>query len=131
MNLDMGIEHSPMFFEIDLERLFKALERRRGAVAQVSLFPPATRDIALVIDRASTHEKVLGAIAKFPKRKHLVDALLFDLYEGPNITADKKSLAYALTYQSLERTLNDKEVEQIREKIIQRLEKELKATLRE
>jgi phenylalanyl-tRNA synthetase beta chain len=55
---------------------------------------------------------------------------LFDVYEGEQMGAGKKSLAYALTYQADDRTLNAKAVLKIRNKIVRRLEQELGATLR-
>ena len=56
---------------------------------------------------------------------------LFDVFEGEQVGQGKKSLAYSLTYQSFERTLSDQDVEVVRNKIIQRLQRELNATLRE
>jgi phenylalanyl-tRNA synthetase beta chain len=55
---------------------------------------------------------------------------LFDVYRGEQIGADKKSLAYQLTYQHAERTLTDEEVAKLRERIVKRLEQELSAKLR-
>jgi phenylalanyl-tRNA synthetase beta chain len=55
---------------------------------------------------------------------------LFDVYRGEQIGAGKKSLAYSLTYQLPDRTLTDKQVLAIRQRIIQRLKKELDAHLR-
>jgi phenylalanyl-tRNA synthetase beta chain len=55
---------------------------------------------------------------------------LFDLYEGEQVGAGKKSLAYALTYQADDRTLAAKDVNKVRTKIIRRLESVLGATLR-
>ena len=56
--------------------------------------------------------------------------MLFDVYEGEQVDKGKRSLAYSLTFQATDRTLNDKEVEKMRKKIMKRLEHEFKATLR-
>jgi len=55
---------------------------------------------------------------------------LFDVYRGEQLPAGKKSLAYALTYQADDRTLNAEAVEKLRKKIVRRLEQELGAVLR-
>jgi phenylalanyl-tRNA synthetase beta chain len=55
---------------------------------------------------------------------------LFDVYRGEQIGAGKKSLAYALTYQADDRTLDAKATAKIRTKIVRRLERELDASLR-
>ena len=62
--------------------------------------------------------------------KLLVDLRLFDVYRGGQIPAGKKSLAYNLTFQAVDRTLTDEETRKLRAKIIGRLERELSATLR-
>ena len=58
------------------------------------------------------------------------EVALFDLYRGDQAGPGRKSLAYALTYQADDRTLTDKEVGQVRGRIVKRLEKELNAQLR-
>ena len=62
--------------------------------------------------------------------KTVTDSRLFDVYRGEQIGANKKSLAYSLTYQSPDKTLTDAEVAAIRNKIVKRLEQEVKAKLR-
>jgi phenylalanyl-tRNA synthetase beta chain len=61
----------------------------------------------------------------------LQDIELFDLYEGKQIGAGKRSLAYHLTFQSPGKTLTDKEVKKLRQRIIQQLERNLGAHLRQ
>ncbi len=61
----------------------------------------------------------------------LTDVHLFDVYRGDQIGKGKKSLAYSLTYQALDRTLTDNEVRDIRRKILRRLEREIGAQLRQ
>jgi len=57
-------------------------------------------------------------------------AELFDVYTGPPVPAGKKSLAFAVTYQALDRTPSDEEGARERRRIVARLERELGATLR-
>jgi len=56
---------------------------------------------------------------------------LFDVYQGKQVPEGKKSLAFALRYQSLERTLTDEEVDKIQQKMLKKLEKETGAVLRQ
>jgi phenylalanyl-tRNA synthetase beta chain len=60
----------------------------------------------------------------------VVDIRLFDVYRGEQIGSGKKSLAYSLTYQAPDRTLTDKDVAKIRNKIARRLEREFGAYIR-
>jgi phenylalanyl-tRNA synthetase beta chain len=57
-------------------------------------------------------------------------ATLFDVYEGEQVDEGKRSLAYSLTFQAIDRTLTDEEVGKIRNKIVKRLQHEFQATLR-
>jgi phenylalanyl-tRNA synthetase beta chain len=56
---------------------------------------------------------------------------LFDVYQGKGMEVGKKSLGFSLTYQASDRTLNDKDVEQIRNRIIKKVNQNFQATLRE
>jgi phenylalanyl-tRNA synthetase beta chain len=62
--------------------------------------------------------------------KLLVDVRLFDVYRGGQIGVGRKSLAYALTFQAEDRTLTDKDVAKVQDRIVRRLERELGAKLR-
>ncbi|MBF0350145.1 MAG: phenylalanine--tRNA ligase subunit beta [SAR324 cluster bacterium] len=95
----------------------------------LSSYSPIYEDLAFVVNANIPSEMVTSLIARIGRPLlHKVD--LFDVYEGEQIEKDKKSLAYSLTYQSFERTLTDKDVEDVRNKIISRLKHELNAVLR-
>ncbi|TET97762.1 MAG: phenylalanine--tRNA ligase subunit beta [Anaerolineales bacterium] len=114
--------------ELDVEMVIHAIPESID-VELVKAFPPVLEDLAIVVDEAIPAERVLGVIRK-AGGDLLEDIRLFDLYRGEQIEADKKSLAYALTYQALDRTLTDEEVAGLRKKIVKALEKELGAYLR-
>jgi len=103
------LDGSPIFVaELDFERLL-AVARPLQGVQTPSRFPPADRDIAVVIDEATPHAEVEAAIraAAGP----LVETVrLFDVYRGEPIAAGRKSLAFALRYRASDRTLEDDEV---------------------
>jgi phenylalanyl-tRNA synthetase beta chain len=93
----------------------------------ISRFPAVVRDIALVVDAGVTHRQVMDVITGFP----LVTLVsLFDLYTGGKLPAGKKSLAYRITFQSSTQTLTDEAANKVQQKIIDKLAKELGATLR-
>ena len=90
-------------------------------------FPSTVRDMALVVDIGITNQRILDIIKGFSL---ISEAVLFDVYSGKQVAADKKSLAYRLVYQSPTHTLTDEDVNKVQEQILNRLMKELGATLR-
>ncbi|PWH18689.1 MAG: phenylalanine--tRNA ligase subunit beta [Anaerolineae bacterium] len=114
--------------EFDLEAILTALPAGY-AVRPVSEFPPVLEDIAVIVDESLPADRVEALIWQ-TGGKLLASVRLFDVFRGEQIGAGKKSLAYALTYQSLEGTLTDKEAAAIRNRIVRRLENELGAKLR-
>jgi phenylalanyl-tRNA synthetase beta chain len=91
--------------------------------------PPVYEDLALVVDEDVPAGDV-EALVKQTAGTILREVQLFDVYRGEQLGEGKKSLAYSLVYQHPEKTLTDKEVLKIRNKIVARLEKELGAQLR-
>jgi phenylalanyl-tRNA synthetase beta chain len=114
--------------ELDLDTLI-ALSPDLYGVEALPVAPPVLEDLALVVPASTAAADVEAAIRK-TGGKLLRDVRLFDVYTGESIGAGNKSLAYALTYQSDEKTLADKDVKKIRERIIYVLERELGAKLR-
>ncbi len=114
--------------EFDLEAILAAVPARY-TYTPVPRFPPALRDIAVIVDETVTAERLLTEI-RAAGGSLLRGIRLFDLYRGESIPAGKKSLAYALTYQADNRTLTDKEVDKAHRKIEDRLKHVLKAQIR-
>jgi len=114
--------------EIEMAPLVDAY-RRPVQLEPISTYPPVKEDLAFVVDEATPAIEVARAIRQAGKPL-VVDVALFDLYRGPNLPAGKKSLAFRVTYQALDRTLKDKDVERIRKRIIKTLERTLGAQLR-
>ncbi|WP_342387149.1 phenylalanine--tRNA ligase subunit beta [Salinicoccus bachuensis] len=107
-------------FEINLDRL---LAVRQGNIVyeQLSRYPSITRDIALVVDE-SVAADTLVRIIETAARKYLVDVFVFDVYEGGNMEAGKKSVALRLTYLNKENTLTDEEIEKLHAPVLEALE---------
>jgi phenylalanyl-tRNA synthetase beta chain len=114
--------------DVDLSALLKGVPERHFS-KPLSAFPPALRDIAVIVDDGVTADQVTGEI-RAAGGDLLGDVRLFDHYRGESIAAGKKSLAYALSYQAFDRTLTDKEIETAHKKVENRLKHVLKASIR-
>jgi phenylalanyl-tRNA synthetase beta chain len=114
--------------ELDLEAVLVAMNDRY-ALVPVPEFPPVKEDLALVLEEQTPVEPV-AALIKQTGGALLTRVDLFDVYRGDQLGAGRKSLAFSLTWQALDRTLSGNEIAKLREKIIKRAEKELGATLR-
>jgi phenylalanyl-tRNA synthetase beta chain len=113
--------------EFDLAALRSA--QSGFSLTPVAEFPPVYEDIAVIVDESVPAARVEGLIRQ-TGGKTVTDVRLFDVYRDEKIGANKKSLAYSLTYQSPDKTLTDAEAAAIRNKIVKRLEQEVKAKLR-
>ncbi len=122
------LPHRAYALELDLETLFTIAPERLAHMA-VPRYPAAQRDLAVIVPEGVAAADVERAIreAGGPLTRGV---RLFDVYTGEGIPEDAKSLAYALTYQSPERTLTDAEVERVHAAILSELEKRFGARLR-
>ncbi len=114
--------------EFDLDKLLETWGAPR-TMAPISVHPPVYEDLALVVDEDTPAARVRELIVQTGGTL-VRSVVLFDLYRGEQVGASKKSLAYRLIYQADNRTLTDREVSKLRDKIVRRLERELGATLR-
>ena len=114
--------------EIDLDKLLsKKVSKMK--YKEISKYPEVKKDIAIIVDNKVTSKEIEVNIKK-AGGSLLSESEVFDIYTGKGIPEGKKSLAYSLTFASQNRTLTDDEINKAVEKIIERLEKELKAELR-
>ena len=117
----------PVFlFELDVEKLLAAAKGQVRHAAQ-SRFPAVIQDIALLVDASVAADEVTRAIAG---SSMVTDVQLFDVYEGAPLSEGKRSLAYQVHFQSLEKTLTDEDVAQARNRLVRRLQHEFGAELR-
>ena len=114
--------------DLDLATLLAAIPERHR-VEPVAQYPAVREDLAIVVDKGVTAVTVEAIIQKAGGFL-LKEVHLFDLYEGEQVGAGKKSLAYHLTFQAPNRTLKDKDVHKIRQRILAQLDRELGAKLR-
>lgn len=114
--------------ELNLEALLSLVPARYQS-GEVPTLPPVLEDLAIVVDENLPAERVTELIRK-TMGKLVTEVRLFDVYQGEKVGAGKKSLAYNLTYQAVDKTFTDKDVAGFRAKILRRLEQELGAVLR-
>ena len=114
--------------EIDLDVLLRHVEEE-GLYTTISRYPAVVQDIALVVDQDVPAAQVRDAIYEAGGAL-LRQVELFDVYAGEQIADGKKSLAYSLTYQAMDRTLTDEEVAKVQGRIVKRVGAKLGATLR-
>jgi phenylalanyl-tRNA synthetase beta chain len=96
-------------------------------------FPAVTRDIAMIVPEALTHEEIINEISR-ANEPLLENVEFFDVFTGQqavHLGPGKKSLAYTLTYRDRNRTLTNEEVTEVHARIRERLQRELGVTLRE
>ncbi len=99
----------------------------------ISKYPSLTRDLAFVVDRQSAVGDILKRIrrcGKLGKENIIQDVEVFDVYEGEHVEAGKKSIALTITFQSGTKTLTEQEINQIHEKVLETLRREIHAELR-
>lgn len=123
------IEQEVYYADLNWTLLTSKVRGAKVSFKEISKFPAVSRDLALLVDKQVTFaeiEKVCFAADK----KLLKKVELFDVYEGKNLEAGKKSYAINLTLQDEDKTMNDKQTDNIMQKIVQSLEKQLGAKLR-
>lgn len=117
-----------LFFEMDLEKLM-SLSFKEISYRPVPKFPAVERDIAILLDEDVKSANVISII-KNSSEEFIEAVTVFDSYQGKNIPAGKKSLAFNVRYRSATRTLTDDEVDGIHNGIMKRLIKETNGEIR-
>ncbi len=118
---------APVLFELDFSVLKTAISV--PSYAEVSKFPPVTRDLAVVVDQTLSLQTLLDAL-KTSRNALVKDVQLFDVYIGKGIPENKKSLAFRIVMQDTQRTLLDSEVDAAMQQLVSCLEQAFGAQLR-
>ncbi|MCR4603908.1 MAG: phenylalanine--tRNA ligase subunit beta [Prevotella sp.] len=120
----------PVFFaELNWTQLMKASRKNEVLYTEIAKHPAVSRDLALLVD-ASVEFAQIEQVARQSEKKLLKSVELFDVYEGKNLPAGKKSYAVNFILQDEEKTMNDKQIDAIMQKLIANLKKQLNAELR-
>lgn len=124
-----GIQNEVFYADINWAQLCKAVKKHAVHYEEVSKFPSVSRDLSLLID-TKTEFAEIERIARNTEKKLLKSVELFDVYEGKNLPEGKKSYAVNFILQDPDKTLNDKAIDAIMNKLINNIKKQLGAELR-
>ena len=125
----LGIEMPVYFADLNWTALMKKVRNASVSFREISKFPAVSRDLALLVDK-SVEFAAIERVAYACEKKLLRSVVLFDVYEGKNLEAGKKSYAVNFILQDETKTMSDKQTDAIMQKIIAQLEKQIGAKLR-
>ena len=123
----LGLNGRTLIFELLLSEI---LVQKIPEVSDISRFPANRRDLAVVVKEDVDAKKVLQLIEKVGG-SYLIDLNLFDVYQGQGVEDGYKSLAIALILQDKNKTLEDKDITDVIDRVVEALETELNASLRD
>ena len=126
---ELDIETDVYYAELSWTLLMKEIKKSKVTFSEISKFPAVKRDLALLLEKNVQFAEI-EKIATESERKLLKDVALFDVYEGKNLPAGKKSYAVSFYLQDEGKTLNDKQIDAIMKKIQTNLDQKLGAQLR-
>ncbi|MEX0272867.1 MAG: phenylalanine--tRNA ligase subunit beta, partial [Flavobacteriaceae bacterium] len=125
-----AIGQEVLFADVDWTTVLETLETTGiKKVSEVPKYPSVKRDFALLLDESVPFKKI-KTLALDTERKLLKNVQLFDVYTGKNLPKGKKSYAVGYTLQDPNKTLTDKQVDKVMQKLQKTYERELGATLR-
>jgi len=125
----LDIDTEVFFAELSWTALMKDIRKNEVLFSDLSKFPAVKRDLALLIDKKTEFSEIVK-IANEAEHKLLKNVVLFDVYEGKNLPEGKKSYAVSFYLEDETKTLNDKQIESIMQRISTNLQQKLGAQLR-
>ena len=126
---EFGIKQEVLFADLNWENILQLTSKKSVKVSELSKFPSVKRDLALLLNNKIEFKEVYN-LAFQSERKLLKEVDLFDVYEGDKLPEDKKSYAVSFVLQDENKTLEDKQIDKIMQKLQASFEKNLEAVLR-
>lgn len=124
-----GVEKEVFYADFNFDVLLNIVRKNKIVNKEISKFPSVRRDLSMLVDTAVTFGQ-LKQIAQKTERKLLTDVSVFDVYQGDKLPAGKKSYALSFMLQDEEKTLTDKAIDGIMQKLIYNFGKEVGAEIR-
>jgi len=124
-----GVEKEVFYADFNFDVLLKIVRNNKIINKEISKFPSVRRDLSMLVDTAVTFSQ-LKQIAQKTERKLLTEVNVFDVYQGDKLPAGKKSYALSFILQDEEKTLTDKAIDAIMQKLIYNFSKETGAEIR-
>jgi phenylalanyl-tRNA synthetase beta chain len=125
----MDIKQDVLYADFDWEQVVALAKENEITYTEIPKYPEVKRDFALLLDDTVSFQQVYE-IGRRTEKKLLKEISLFDVYEGDKLPDGKKSYAVSFTLQNTQRTLTDKQIDKIMDKLQRRYEEELGAELR-
>ncbi|MES2762099.1 MAG: phenylalanine--tRNA ligase subunit beta [Bacteroidota bacterium] len=125
----MDVNTEVFYADFNWDNVLSLLGKTKLEFTEIPKFPAVRRDLALLLDKKINY-KELEELAFSAERKLLKSVNLFDIYEGDKLEAGKKSYAVSFMLQDEEATLNDKQIDNVMQKLIKTYSEKLGATLR-
>jgi len=125
----LGISQEVLFADFNWDNILEVAKRNKITFTDIPKYPEVRRDFALLLDQSVQFEDI-HKIAKQTEKQLLKNVNLFDVYEGKNLPKGKKSYAVSFTLLDEHKTLTDKQIDKIMDKLQANFEKQLGAELR-
>lgn len=126
----MDCKQAVFYADFDWDLVLKSMPEKEVTYAEVVKFPEVRRDLAMILDKKTTFAEIEN-VARNTEKKLLKRIGLFDVYEGKGIEPGKKSYAVSFILQDKDKTLNDKQIENVMAKLQKNFETQLGAKIRE
>jgi phenylalanyl-tRNA synthetase beta chain len=126
---EFGIKQEVLFADFDWSSMLSISGKKTMKVSNLTKFPLVKRDLALLLDEKVTFKEIYD-LAFQSERNLLKDVDLFDVYQGEKLPEGKKSYAVSFVLQDKNKTLEDRQIDKIMQKLQQSFEKNLQAVLR-
>ena len=123
------IDTDVFYADINWPVVLKQLKNSKVTYREISKYPEVKRDLALLLDKTITFQQIED-IAFEVEKKILKKVVLFDVYEGKNLEPGKISYAVNFTLQDTEKTLQDKQIDNVMQRLIKAFQDKLGATIR-
>lgn len=124
-----NIDQEVFYVEFKWDSIISMTNNKPIHVNEIPKFPEVSRDLSLLLDKNVDFESIYNSCIKIDK-KLIKDVSLFDVYEGSKLPENKKSYGVSLNISSNEKTLSDKEIDNLMNKIIKNLNSNFGAELR-
>jgi phenylalanyl-tRNA synthetase beta chain len=123
------IKDDVYFATINWQTLISKAANKAFALKALPQFPIVHRDLSLVIDKAIEFKTILGVVQK-SNVQNIIDVNVFDVYEGKPLEEGKKSISIGFELYDEVKTMNEKEIDAIMQKLIKQFEQNLNAVIR-
>lgn len=123
------LDQAVFYADFHWDNILEVAARNRISFTPIPKYPEVRRDLSLLLDTDVSFDQI-QTLAKQSEKQLLKDVNLFDVYQGSNLPEGKKSYAMSFVLQDENKTLTDKQIDKVMNKLQQRLEKELGASLR-